>query len=529
MLREVALAATHAGSPDAVAALRSAIEAAAPGIERARLWLVLAKVLYQQGEMADSVAAADDGQDALGHAGAGGSIALELEAARNAAALWTAAGGGGVATRVAVALEEDVPPRTHGERELLAWLAGIELLRGADRVRALTFARRAWDDGAYLRDGVGDAAAMGAMVSALLRSGAPRETLAILDLLVADARDRFSPFAYATWRTTRGNCLLHLGRLAEAESDLEEALQARALGWDASVPLAIEALASVLIEQGRLDAARAVIDTAETVRHKFAAGPMWAAVLAARGRLALATGDPSGARDHFMAAGRLVREVLRTENPAVAPWRSEAALAMRQLGDAAQARALALEEVTAARRYGAPRALAVALTAQAVVVGGSPGIALAVEAAQAARDAGAIVEQARALETQGALLRASRRRLEAREPLRRALDLASQCGAHALAGRLRTELVAAGGRPRRARTHGLPSLTAGERRVAALAADGLTNRQIADSLFVTPKAVGFHLSNAYRKLGIEGRGNLREALAEGPVSTPRASFGSHAR
>ena len=72
--------------------------------------------------------------------------------------------------------------------------------------------------------------------------------------------------------------------------------------------------------------------------------------------------------------------------------------------------------------------------------------------------------------------------------------------------------MASGGRPRRARTHGPGSLTAGERRVALLAADGLTNRQIADTLFVTPKAIGFHLGNVYRKLGIRGREHLPTAL-----------------
>ncbi len=358
VLEEAAFAATRAGAEDAVPALRAAIEAAADGHDRARLWLALAKVLYQRGEMRESVEAADRGLAALGGTGAKESLALELEAAWNAAALWTPAGGAAVAARFAVTVEGDAPPRTLGEREVLAWLAGLELLRGEDRERTLKLARRAWDDGAYLREATGDAAAMGAMVSALLRSGAPQETLAVLDALVDDARRRASPFAYATWRTTRGNCLLHVGRLAEAESDLEDALEARALGWDATAPLAIEALATVLIEQDRLDAAAAVLSTAATVEHKFAGGPMWAAVLEARGRHALASGDPQAALGHFLAAGRLAREVLGTNNPAVAPWRSEAALAERQLGAVDEAVALAAEEVEDARRYGAPRALA---------------------------------------------------------------------------------------------------------------------------------------------------------------------------
>ncbi len=514
VLREAALAASRAGAEDAVPALEAAIAAAAEGPDRAGLLRVLARTHFQRGEMTASVEAAERGLAALEGTATEEELGLELEAARSAAALWTPAGGVTVAERFAATAGSDAPARTHGEREVLAWLAGMELIRGRDRELALGYARRAWSDGAYLREGTGEAAAMGAMVSALLRSGTPQEALAVLDALVDDARRRASPFDNATWRTARGNCLLHAGRLAEAERDLEDALEARALGWDATAPLAIEALVTVLVEQDRLDDAAAILETAVAVEHKFADGPMWAAVLEARGRHALASGDPRAARGHFLAAGRLAREVLGTTNPAVAPWRSEAALAERQLGAGDAAVALAAEEVEDARRYGAPRALAVALRAQAIVLGGPEGVELAAEAAQAAQDAGAALEHARALGTLGTLLRANRRRSEAQEVLRRALDLAAEGEAHALVRGLRGELVVAGGRPRRARTHGLPSLTAGEQRVALLAADGLTNRQIADALFVTPKAVSFHLGNAYRKLRIKAREDLPAALAE---------------
>ena len=512
VLAEAALAAMRAGADDAIAALGAAIEAAAGGGDRARLGLALARTHLQRGEMGDSAEAADRGLAELAGTEPEGSLTLELEAAWNAASLWTPGGGAAVAARFAKTVTGDAPARTQGERELFAWLAGSELLRGEDRERALSFARRAWDDGAHLREGTGDAAAMGPMTSAMLRSGALRETLAILDALVADARRRASPFAYATWRTTRGTCLLHLGRLAEAESDLEEALEARALGWDATAPIAIETLVTVLIEQDRLGDAAAVLSSADPLEHKNAGGAMWASVLAARGRLALASGDAQAALGHFLAVGPLVREVLGSDNPAIEPWRSEAALAARQLGAHDAAAAHAAQGLEFARRYGAPQALSIALRVQAIVVGAAQGIELATEAARVAQDGGVLLEHARALGTQGALLRATRRRTEAQEPLRQALDLASELGAHALARSVREELVAAGGRPRRERSRGPTSLTAGERRVALLAADGLTNRQIADALFVTPKAVGFHLGNAYRKLGIEGRTNLGLAL-----------------
>ena len=58
------------------------------------------------------------------------------------------------------------------------------------------------------------------------------------------------------------------------------------------------------------------------------------------------------------------------------------------------------------------------------------------------------------------------------------------------------------------------ALTASERRVADLAADGQTNRDIAQTLYVTPKTIEVHLSNAYRKLGIGSRRELAGALAE---------------
>ena len=123
------------------------------------------------------------------------------------------------------------------------------------------------------------------------------------------------------------------------------------------------------------------------------------------------------------------------------------------------------------------------------------------------------LEHASARADLGAALRRANRRSEASDQLRRALELATLCGAARLAARAETELRATGARPRRIALRGIESLTPGERRVAELAAHGPTNREIAQALFVTPRTVEVHLTNAYRKLGIGSRSELAAALS----------------
>jgi len=81
-----------------------------------------------------------------------------------------------------------------------------------------------------------------------------------------------------------------------------------------------------------------------------------------------------------------------------------------------------------------------------------------------------------------------------------------------LASRAETELRAAGARPRRAVLTGADAMTASERRIAELAASGLTNRQIAQALFITARTVEGHLTSIFRKLAIDSREHLSTAL-----------------
>ena len=137
------------------------------------------------------------------------------------------------------------------------------------------------------------------------------------------------------------------------------------------------------------------------------------------------------------------------------------------------------------------------------------------ESAEALERSPARLEYARALTELGATLRRANRRAEAREPLEQGLELADRLGGRALAERARTELRAAGGRWSDPHGTGVEQLTASERRVAELAAQGQSNPEIAQALYVTRKTVETHLGHVYRKLGIAGRGELRAAFAGG--------------
>jgi len=181
---------------------------------------------------------------------------------------------------------------------------------------------------------------------------------------------------------------------------------------------------------------------------------------------------------------------------------------------------LAEEEVELARVFAAPRALGVALRALGVITDGRAGEALLREALECLERAGSPIERARVLTDLGALLRRGNRRTEARSLLRDALDAAHRAGARPLAERAETELRATGARPRRVTLTGLDALTASERRIAELAAQELTNREIAQELFVTARTVEGHLTSVFRKLQLTSREELAPAL--GLVISPRA-------
>jgi DNA-binding CsgD family transcriptional regulator len=197
------------------------------------------------------------------------------------------------------------------------------------------------------------------------------------------------------------------------------------------------------------------------------------------------------------------------------------ALALLGLGRVEEAVETATAEVAAAQRYGAGYAKSAALRALGLALGGPEGADRLAQAAQAAEAEGARLHLAYALLDQGAALRRLGHRREAREPLSRALDLATRSGAHATAESARAELLATGARPRKVALSGVASLTARERRVAHLAADGLSNPEIAQALFITRKTVEKHVGEVLRKLELRSRREVAAALAL-PDSLPQS-------
>jgi DNA-binding CsgD family transcriptional regulator len=337
----------------------------------------------------------------------------------------------------------------------------------------------------------------------------------LLEEMVADSRKRGSVMGYATASAWRAAIALRRGLIAPAEADARSAVElATAHGLHFIAPHAYSFLGEALIERGELEQAAGLLAGADL-------GPMHgsrpeARFLHTRARASLARGDSQAAIADLRACQA---QESWFRNPNVLAWRSTLALA---LPASARNEALSLLdiELKQARKIGQPRAIGVALRAWGLLCKGEKQISLLTQSIAALEGCPSQLEQAHALTDLGAALRRVSRRSEARQPLRRALDLAADCGASALATRAREELVAAGARPRRERLSGVAALTASERRVGQMAAEGMTNREIAQALFVTMKAVAFHLTHVYEKLEIVGRAELPDALGETTPAAP---------
>ena len=339
--------------------------------------------------------------------------------------------------------------------------------------------------------------------------------LRALDDEMERARSRGAPIDIGAVLTFRSELFVHTGDLGNAEVDARTLHEiADGYGWVLGLGTAMWVLGEVLIERGELDEAEALLfggafeGSAAAVPHVYS--NVW--VLRARALLRQALGQSAEAVDELRECGRRAT-ALDHINPAVLAWRSQLAHALMDLGETAEARWLAIDELGRAHAYGGRRSIGIALLAAARIEGGPEEIRLLREASTVLEESAAQLERARVNSALGFALHRSGDAEGARDPLRRAIDLAHRCGAQVLEEASMAELRATGARPRRRLASGAGALTPSERRISELAAGGAQNREIAETLFVTTATVEYHLRNAYRKLGITSRTGLAEALA----------------
>ena len=422
-------------------------------------------------------------------------------------------------------LRRPLEGRNTADCTVLGALAILAIWRGEPASTAAELADRALRSGALIGS-LGSVGSMGGV-----RHGFTAYLQALFAILYADrfeeaaqyaargtevARRHVSLVEFVTVAAIRSIIALRTGAVLEAETQARAAVAATEhLDVPLTKPLHVGVLVDVLVELGALEEAESLLESRDLLGEALGYSVFNLPFLM-RAKLRFAQGrTQEGLEDVLLARDReRSTAIIAGVRSAPTPWRSMAATAYVALGEREQALALAHEELAISRDFGAPRQLGIALRAAGVVDGGATGMELLRESIDVLSQSPARLELARSLTDYGAALRRARELTEARDPLRRALELALRCGGSAVADRARAELLAAGGRPRRVELSGTGSLTASERRVAEMAARGMTNREIAQAQFVSMRTVETHLGHIYQKLDLSSRKELARALSQ---------------
>jgi DNA-binding CsgD family transcriptional regulator len=503
---ELARTLVACGDEAGIEMLRTAHATAAEPAQRAALALELGRALGAANRAQEACAVLSATSDGLD----GGDPELEmlLETTLYNAARNTAIPDSRMLGRVR-RFSPELPGDSPGERALLVALAGDRLLSGSSASAVAQLVHRVLDDRTPLDDA--ERMTRTQIAGLLVYCDELRPARRLLDELLSEARARGSPLGYVYTSAIRCMAALRQGDVKEALADGQSAIDvAEAHGIRLQLGLAFGPYIDALVANGEPGEALACAeryleldDQREVSSH--------ALFLHSRGQAHLA----AGAVEDALVDLRFVGEAMDrwgVSCPGLQPWRSTLAEAMRRTGEREAARPLALEGVALARSFGTARPLGIALIVQASCETRPAALKLLDEAVELLEGSEARLERARALAALGAALRRDNQRTAARERLLAALDLAHRCGSPPVEKLAREELAALGTRPRRALVAGPDALTASEARVAAMAAEGLSNKQIAQALFVTPKTVETHLSRSYTKLGISSRRDLPAAL-----------------
>jgi DNA-binding CsgD family transcriptional regulator/tetratricopeptide (TPR) repeat protein len=389
---------------------------------------------------------------------------------------------------------------TPADRLALGMLATMTMMDGGTAAQAAALARAATAS-VVINHGPLLAAAR-----ILDRAGLPEEALATLDRIVATSRRDGAVRTHCHALATRAAVVAGMGRCAEAAADAEAAMR---IGRDRDWTAPRIAFAAVLVDRGEHARAVALLD--EVREADFVFEHHEALVLRARARFLL--GDADGALSSLRRCGRSLAEA-GIRNPMLAPWWLTAAVVLAVQGRHDQARPLVEAQTEALTRWGTPESVGLGQLATGLVTRGRRGLDLMVAAVERLADSPARLSQLHAELCLGHSLLRAGDDAGARKYLHRAVDLAVRCGHATIRSAATALLTAAGGRLRR--RGGV--LTAAERRVAAHAAVGTANREIARELFVSVRTVETHLSSVYRKLGVSSREEITPALRE--IATP---------
>ncbi len=509
LLEELGRAQLACGEAAGIATLERARPRHDDARRRAAIDLTLGIANYERGEIGAARATLTrglkeplDGEDEL---------RISLQAADMTVARSLAGGPSIDAEALAPLLERRERGRTSVERLVLAQIAFHALQAGEmPHGDTVAIARRALPPRGEAQLDAYDALALPLAGMALYFSDAYAPAEEAFTAEVERARVQGARLGFATASFFRGVPRFLRGQFLAAIDDWQGALDAIEDGWAFALPSARALRALVALHRDDPVTAAAML-ALPGGDGQWAEHPTFPYVVAVRGFYASLDEQPEEALALLLAAGDLL-DAQGARNPAIMHWEAEAALVSLTLGDQEQARRLSRDLQRRAQRFGAARTLGIAQRTMGLTHDGPFGSEQLSRSVATLEGSGADYDLAVSLVELGAERRRQSQRTEARDLLRRALDLADRCGALRLRRRAAEELHVAGGRPRRTRTTGVEGLTSSERRVAQLAAEGATNRQIAQRLFVTLRTVETHLTHTYAKLEIASRAELAQAL-----------------
>lgn len=507
VLVELADAESRNGDPAAVQHLREAL-ILTPRSQHAPILLALGWVEHHAGRFSDAAEAFERGLRLASKDSP--ALVQELEAGYLQSASLDTSRAAIAAVRMRALEEAPDPVQGTAQRLLLAQVLFGRVVSGRDREGVVALALRLWDDGRLLEDEGADSQTIWHVAGALSWSDAYEDAHRVIRAALQSAETEGAALAYARGCYARSWLNLWTGQIAAAADDARTAISIWYGGLETYLPAAVYWLVRAELERNDVEAASAAMSLTGPAERWRGTG-MDGFYLAAQGDIAAHRHEPDRALDCHLRCGELMRE-LQVLSPSVMPWRSSAAASAKLLGRDDLARELADAELALARSVRSPRALGVSLRASARLSAPPEAVPELRESVAVLEGCGAGLEQAKSVVELGAVLRRSGHRRSARPLLRQGLDMAERMGSTTLQLRAAEELDAAGGRRSGHAAGGREALTASEYRVCALAAQGHPNRYIAGHLSVSVKAVEWHLSQSYRKLGIASRRELAGAL-----------------